>query len=90
MGTGLGMSIVKNLLDKMGGTIQIDSEEGVGTSVNVIIPFEIGQNVGEEQTEKTVQNNLKGKRVLLAEDNELNREIAVLFLKMPECLSQKR
>ena len=40
MGTGLGMSIVKNLLDKMGGTIQIDSEEGVGTSVNVIIPFE--------------------------------------------------
>ncbi len=55
------MSIVKNLLDKMGGTIQIDSEEGVGTSVNVIIPFEISQNVGEEQTEKTVQNNLKGK-----------------------------
>ena len=39
MGTGLGMSIVKNLLDKMGGTIQIDSEEGVGTSVNVIIPL---------------------------------------------------
>lgn len=81
MGTGLGMSIVKNLLDKMGGTIQIDSEEGVGTSVNVIIPFEIGQNVGEEQTEKTVQNNLKGKRVLLAEDNELNREIAVFILE---------
>ena len=81
MGTGLGMSIVKNLLDKMGGTIQIDSEEGVGTSVNVIIPFEIGKNVGEEQTEKTVQNNLKGKRVLLAEDNELNREIAVFILE---------
>ena len=81
MGTGLGMSIVKNLLDKMGGTIQIDSEEGVGTSVNVIIPFEISQNVGEEQTEKTVQNNLKGKRVLLAEDNELNREIAVFILE---------
>ena len=80
-GSGLGMSIVKNLLDKMGGTIQIDSEEGVGTSVNVIIPFEIGQNVGEEQTEKTVQNNLKGKRVLLAEDNELNREIAVFILE---------
>ena len=81
MGTGLGMSIVKNLLDKMGGTIQIDSEEGVGTSVNVIIPFEISQNVGEEKTEKTVQNNLKGKRVLLAEDNELNREIAVFILE---------
>ena len=81
MGTGLGMSIVKNLLDKKGGTIQIDSEEGVGTSVNVIIPFEIGQNVGDEQTEKTVQNNLKGKRVLLAEDNEPNVEIVVFILE---------
>lgn len=43
MGTGLGMSIVKNLLERMEGTIQIDSTEGVGTSVNVTIPFEIAR-----------------------------------------------
>lgn len=83
MGTGLGMAIVKNLVDRMDGTIQIDSKENVGTTIYVQLPFEIAKGtVIEEKTHKQlpVEQNTDI-RVLLAEDNELNREIAAFVLK---------
>ena len=81
-GTGLGMAIVKELLDRMGGTIEIDSVENQGTSIHVVIPFEIAEEpaVVQEMSELP-KENLSGCRILLAEDNELNREIAVFLLK---------
>ena len=81
-GSGLGMAIVKNLLERMNGTIKIDSKEGVGTTINVMIPFEIAQEMEpEEMPEKGNGKNLNGLHILLAEDNELNREIATFVLK---------
>ena len=81
-GTGLGMAIVKELLDRMGGTIEIDSVENQGTSIHVVIPFEIAEEpaVVQEMSELP-KKNLSGCRILLAEDNELNREIAAFLLK---------
>ena len=81
-GTGLGMAIVKELLDRMGGTIEIDSVENQGTSIHVVIPFEIAEEpaVVQEMSELS-KENLSGCRILLAEDNELNREIAAFLLK---------
>ena len=81
-GTGLGMAIVKELLDRMGGTIQIDSVENQGTTIHVVIPFEIAEEpaVVQEMSELP-KENLSGCRILLAEDNELNREIAAFLLK---------
>ena len=83
MGTGLGMAIVKNLLERMNGTIQIDSTEGKGTTMNVVIPFEIADDgtIPEEKSQKTLQTEHGSIHVLLAEDNELNREIATYVLK---------
>ena len=76
------MAIVKELLDRMGGTIQIDSVENQGTTIHVVIPFEIAEEpaVVQEMSELP-KGNLSGCRILLAEDNELNREIAVFLLK---------
>ena len=81
-GTGLGMAIVKELLDRMDGTIEIDSVENQGTSIHVVIPFEIAEEpaVVQEMSELP-KENLSGCRILLAEDNELNREIAAFLLK---------
>ena len=81
-GTGLGMAIVKELLGRMGGTIQIDSVENQGTTIHVVIPFEIAEEpaVVQEMSELP-KENLSGCRILLAEDNELNREIAAFLLK---------
>ena len=81
-GTGLGMAIVKELLDRMGGSIEIDSVENQGTSIHVVIPFEIAEEpaVVQEMSELS-KENLSGCRILLAEDNELNREIAAFLLK---------
>ena len=81
-GTGLGMSIVKSLLDKMGGTISITSEEGVGSTFVIVIPFEIAP-----APEALPENNsadkasIKGIRLMLAEDNDLNAEIAQTLLR---------
>lgn len=81
-GTGLGMAIVKSLVDKMGGTIDIDSTEGEGSTFVVTIPFEIAQapemgNVVTAENEASIQNL----RILLVEDNELNMEIAQYLLE---------
>ena len=83
MGTGLGMAIVKNLVDRMNGTIQIESKENVGTTINVRLPFKIANgNIIKNKTQKPLLKNQKiDIRVLLAEDNELNREIAVFVLE---------
>ncbi len=81
-GTGLGMAIVKELIDRMGGTIQIDSVENQGTTIRVVIPFEIAEEpAAVQEMSELPKENLSGCRILLAEDNELNREIAVFLLK---------
>lgn len=86
VGTGLGMPIVKSLVEQMSGEIFVESELGKGSKFTVIIPFEISQN--EQSTENVSINNdisiLKGKRVLLVEDNEMNVEIATEILEMNE------
>ncbi|MCQ2421807.1 MAG: response regulator [Lachnospiraceae bacterium] len=76
-GTGLGMAIVHKLVDLMDGTIQIDSEVGVGTTVQVTLPFRIqAEDVKPMVTERAGDvERLKGRRILVVEDNVMNREI---------------
>ena len=84
-GTGLGLPIVKSLIDMMGGTIEVESQLGCGTKMNVVLPFELAsekQILEEKQKEKEkIADSIQGKRVLLAEDTELNAEIAMTVLK---------
>ena len=79
-GTGLGMSITKSLVEKMGGTISFESEQGVGTTFYIELPFQIDHNIKHEElkTKEIKKASIKGVNVLLAEDNELNMEIAEL------------
>lgn len=81
IGTGLGMPIVKKLVDLMHGTISIESEEGMGTTVVVNLPH---RYIIEEQEVKKVNDkeiDLTGKHILLVEDNDLNAEIAQTLLE---------
>ena len=82
VGTGLGMSIAKKLIEKMGGTITFESEEGVGTTFVIRVPFKIDLDADkhEGQTD-SLEKTIKGLHVLLAEDNELNMEIAEFVLQ---------
>ena len=82
-GTGLGMPITKSLVEKMGGTISFESEQDVGTTFDIEIPFQIDHNKQcEEHKKKEVkETSIKGVNVLLAEDNELNMEIAEFVLE---------
>ena len=82
-GTGLGMSIVKKLVDLMNGKIDVQSEPGKGTTIAVTIPMKLDDKFGtQEEKEKVYKKvNFSGKRLLLVEDNEMNREIAGDLLK---------
>ena len=81
-GTGLGMPITKKLVEKMGGTITFESEEGVGTKFVVLIPFKIDMEADQRKEQEDVsEKSIKGLHILLAEDNELNMEIAEFMLQ---------
>ena len=79
-GTGLGMAIVKGLIDQMGGTITVTSEKEVGSTFVITIPFEIAPT--PEQTPKisAEETDISGLHLMLVEDNELNAEIAEMLL----------
>lgn len=86
IGTGLGLPIVKSLVDLMGGTIEVSSEVAVGTKTIIILPFLVSEEeckdaVQEQQESTKLLALLMGKRILLAEDNELNAEIAITILE---------
>lgn len=85
-GTGIGMAIVKSLIDQMGGAIQVESEEGKGSKFTIILPFEIADQKDTLENEKQRLKEkpapeMKGLHFLLAEDNELNAEIAKFLLE---------
>ncbi len=81
-GTGLGMSITKKLVEKMGGTIAFESKEGVGTTFVIRVPFKIDPDADKrEEQEDVSEKSIKGLHILLAEDNELNMEIAEFVLR---------
>ena len=81
-GTGLGMSIAKNLVEKMGGSISFESEEGAGTTFVIRIPFKIDPDADKREEQRNVsEKSIKGLHILLAEDNELNMEIAEFVLQ---------
>lgn len=82
-GTGLGMSITKNLVVQMGGEIQVESIPGTGSTFTVILPLAAGKQPlqAAEKGEQTEPFSLEGLRILLAEDNEINMEIAAEMLE---------
>lgn len=80
-GTGLGMSIVKKIIDRMNGTIVVTSKEGEGSTFVITLPFEIAEKPEEIPAEMDGEVNIAGLYLLLAEDNELNAEIARTLLE---------
>ena len=82
-GTGLGMTITKSILDLMDGNIRVESRKNVGSTVTVTIPFEKvtrDEFEGNMQRE-TVQSNVTNMRILLAEDNDINRDVVKFILE---------
>ena len=83
-GTGLGMPIVKTLVQQMSGEITVRSELGTGTEFTITFPLQLAQELEKPAADSSVQPSysLDGKRILIAEDNELNMEIATEYLTM--------
>ena len=84
-GTGLGLPIIKSMIELMGGSIQVESRQGIGTKFTIDLSFDIAlkeEVYGSEDTiESSASHTIKGKRILLVEDNELNAEIAKTVLE---------
>lgn len=80
VGSGLGLSIVKEFTESMGGSIDVTSEEGVGTTFELHLPFKVDK-APAKAPEDRAEVKLKGKKALVAEDNDLNREIIEFVLR---------
>ncbi len=80
LGTGLGLAVVKNLVDMMEGSIELESQVGHGSKFTVNLMLKLGEKQLQEEQEASLhvlsEEDLKGKRILLVEDNEINSEIA--------------
>ena len=80
-GTGLGMAIAKEYVEMMGGNIAVESQKGVGTTFTVEIPLELTEQGIRQKQEEPVHHDLTGVNVLMAEDNDLNAELATVMLE---------
>ncbi len=80
-GTGLGMAIAKEYVEMMGGNITVESQKGVGTTFTVEIPLELTEQGIRQKQEEPVHHDLTGVNVLMAEDNDLNAELATVMLE---------
>lgn len=80
-GTGLGMAITKKHIDMMGGSIAVESKKGVGTTFTVEIPLELTEQVIQSKQKQSLHRDLTGVHVLMAEDNDLNAELATIMLE---------
>lgn len=82
-GSGLGLSIVKSLVEMMHGKIDIESEPGKGTKVTIVLVFPLAEDIYEENGSTITQSekaNLAGKRILIAEDNQINADLLKILL----------
>ena len=80
-GTGLGMAITKQYIDMMGGSITVESQKGTGTTFTVEIPLELVAHDLHPKQEDALQKDLTGTHILMAEDNDLNAELATVMLE---------